>query len=46
MWADNIFKRIEGIHVIDVTNRTVEEVSNEIVESAPERKIDSGDVIY
>lgn len=46
MWAENIFKRIEGIQVIDVTNRTVEEVSNKIVESAPKRKIDPGDVIY
>ncbi len=46
VWAENIFKRIEGIEVIDVTNRTVEEVSNKIVESAPERAIDSGEVIY
>jgi len=46
MWADKIFKRIDGIHIIDVTNRTVEEVSNTIVESAPEKAIDSGDVIY
>ena len=45
-WAEDIFKGIEGIQVIDVTNRTVEEVSNKIVESAPERKIDCGDIIY
>ncbi len=46
MWADKIFKRLDGIHVIDVTNRTVEEVSNTIVESAPESESDYGDVIY
>jgi len=46
MWAEKIFKRIKRIQVIDVTNRTVEEVSNTIVESAPEKSIDSGEVIY
>ena len=46
LWAEKIFKRIEGIQIIDVTNRTVEEVSNQIVESAPERSIDFGAVIY
>ena len=45
-WAETIFNRIEGIQTIDVTNRTVEEVSNQIVESAPERSIDSSEVIY
>lgn len=45
-WAERMFKRIEGIQVIDVTNRTVEEVSNKIMESAPGRKVDSGDIIY
>ena len=45
-WAEKIYKRIDGIQVIDVTNRTVEEVSNKIVESAPIRTIDSGEVIY
>ena len=46
LWAEKIFKCIEGIQIIDVTNRTVEEVSNQIVESAPERSIDFGAVIY
>ncbi len=46
LWAEKIYKRIENILVIDVTNRTVEEVSNNIMESVPERTIDSGDVIY
>jgi len=45
-WAETIFNRIEGVQIIDVTNRTVEEVSNKIVESAPERIMDTGDVIY
>ena len=46
LWAEKIFKRINGVQVIDVTDRTVEEVSNKIVESAPEITIDSCDVIY
>lgn len=45
-WAEKIFKRIKGIQIIDVTNRTVEEVSNMIVESAPRRTIDSSELIY
>ena len=45
-WADKIFKRIDGIHIIDVTNRTVEEVSNRIVEGAPRTMVDSTEVIY
>jgi len=45
-WAGEIFKRIKGLRVIDVTDRTVEEVSNRIVESAPEKRVDSSDIIY
>ncbi len=45
-WATSIFERINGIHVMNVTDRTVEEVSNMIVESAPERTIASAEVIY
>jgi len=45
-WAERIFKRIKKIQIIDATNRTVEEVSNQIVEGAPEKSIDSSDVIF
>jgi regulator of PEP synthase PpsR (kinase-PPPase family) len=45
LWAEKIFKRIKGINVIDVTDRTVEEVSNMIVESAPDRITDTGNII-
>jgi regulator of PEP synthase PpsR (kinase-PPPase family) len=45
-WAKGIFKRVKEIQVIDVTDRTVEEVSNKIMESAPEKAIDPTDVIY
>ena len=45
-WAEAIFRRIEGIHVLDVTDRTVEEVSNMIMESAPKRTLQPSDVIY
>ena len=45
-WADDIFKRIKRIQIIDVTDRTVEEVSNKIVEGVPGKTVDSGDIIY
>lgn len=45
-WAEKIFERIDGIHVLDVTDRTVEEVSNMIMESAPEKTVSPSEVIY
>ena len=45
-WAEEIFKRIKGIHIIDVTNRTVEEVANMIMESSSEKTMDAGGLIY
>jgi regulator of PEP synthase PpsR (kinase-PPPase family) len=44
-WADGIFRRIRGIHVLDVTGRTVEEVSNLIIEGAAEKAIHGSEVI-
>ena len=46
LWARQIFKRIRGILVIDVTDRTVEEVSNRIMDNAPQKFVDSSDIIY
>ena len=44
-WADGIFRRIRGIHVLEVTGRTVEEVSNLIMEGAAEKAIHGSEVI-
>jgi regulator of PEP synthase PpsR (kinase-PPPase family) len=44
-WAREVFSRVDGIHVLDVTDRTVEEVSNMIMENAPERTVNPPDVI-
>jgi len=44
-WADGIFRRIRGIHMVDVTGRTVEEVSNLIMEGAAEKAIHGSEVI-